>query len=87
MAIARTDRPPILPANYLRENTQTLYHPGGTCKMGNDSMAVVNSRSPVRGFAGLRVVNASIISRIVSGNTNAHPVAIAEKTADFILNS
>ncbi len=62
----------------------TIFHPVGTCKMGSDELAVVDDRLAVHGIAGLRIVDASVMPRITSGNTNAPTVMIAEKGAAFI---
>ena len=70
---------------YILENSATIFHPVGTCKMGHDAQAVVNDRLAVHGIAGLRVIDASVMPHITSGNTNAPTVMIAEKGAEFIL--
>jgi choline dehydrogenase len=63
----------------------TIFHPVGSCKMGSDSMAVVSDRLEVHGVSGLRVIDASVMPQITSGNTNAPTVMIAEKGAAFIV--
>jgi choline dehydrogenase len=70
--------------DHIRKSLETLYHPVGTCKMGNDEMAVVNEKLQVHGVAGLRVIDASVMPEITSGNTNAPVMMIAEKGADMI---
>jgi choline dehydrogenase len=69
---------------FIRAGAETIYHPVGTCKMGNDALAVVDASLRVRGIDGLRVVDASIMPRLVAGNTNAPTVMIAEKASDMI---
>ena len=73
-------------ANFIRQKAESIYHPVGTCKMGQDELAVVDHELRVRGVDGLRVVDASIMPTLISGNTNAPVIAIAEKAADLILN-
>lgn len=73
--------------DHIKKSLETVYHPVGTCKMGNDEMAVVDSNLNVRGISRLRVVDASIMPTIMSGNTNAPCFMIAEKAADLILNT
>ena len=72
--------------DWARGNTASIYHPTGTCKMGQDKTAVVDDQLRVHGIAGLRVADCSIMPEIVSGNTNAPAIMIGEKASDLILN-
>ena len=71
--------------DFARDYGATIFHPVGTCKMGGDPMAVVDDQLRVRGLAGLRVVDCSIMPTLTSGNTHAPAVMIAEKASDFLL--
>jgi choline dehydrogenase len=71
--------------DWARNNTASIYHPTGTCKMGQGQEAVVDERLRVHGIAGLRVADCSIMPEIVSGNTNAPAIMIGEKASDLIL--
>jgi len=71
--------------DYIRSNGQTFFHPVGTCRMGIDNAAVVDPHLKVKGMTGLRVVDAAVIPVMVSGNTQAAVMMVAEKAADLVL--
>ena len=72
--------------DWARSNSVSIYHPTGTCKMGNDPSAVVDAQLRVHGIEGLRVADCSIMPEIVSGNTNAPAIMIGEKASDLLMN-
>jgi choline dehydrogenase-like flavoprotein len=73
--------------DYVRSIAKTIFHPSGTCRMGppDDRMAVVSEDLKVRGVEGLRVADASVMPRLISGNTNAPVMMIGERAARFVL--
>ena len=71
--------------NYVRQHIETCFHPVGTCRMGGDKDSVVDPQLRVRGVEGLRIVDSSIMPKIMNGNTNGPTLMIAEKGADLIL--
>jgi choline dehydrogenase len=86
-ASMQPDREPLTDDDFdtlVRRHAESLYHPVGTCRMGTDSVAVVDARLRVRGAAGLRVVDASVMPQIIRGHTNSPTVMIAEKAAEMI---
>jgi choline dehydrogenase len=72
--------------HYVRSTAVTVWHPCGTCRMGHDDMAVVDPQLRVHGVEGLRVIDCSVIPRIVNVNLQATVIMIAEKGADMILS-
>jgi choline dehydrogenase len=69
---------------YIRNNASTVYHPCGTCRMGTDERAVTSPDLQVRGLAGLRVVDASVMPMVPSSNIHPATIMVAEKAADII---
>ncbi len=82
---ARTDLSDSELVAFIRAKAETVYHPVGTCRMGSDDTAVVDSKLRVNGVEGLRVIDASVMPRLIGGNTNAPTIMIAERAADLIL--
>ena len=72
--------------NWIKETADTIFHPVGTCRMGADQESVVDNKLKVRGISKLRIVDASIMPTITSGNTSIPTMMIAEKAASIILN-
>ena len=70
---------------FCRDAGGTVYHPVATCRMGSDAASVTDPRLRVRGISGVRVIDASIMPAVVSGNINAAVIALAEKGADLVL--
>jgi choline dehydrogenase len=72
-------------ADYVRRASGSVFHPVGTCRMGVDAGAVLDPRLKVRGIAGLRIADGSVMPTLVNGNTNAACVMVGEKAADLVL--
>jgi choline dehydrogenase len=70
--------------DFIRRKAETIYHPVGTCRMGEDQMAVTDPELRVQGMQNLRVIDASVMPRLLGGNTNAPTIMIAERAADLI---
>jgi choline dehydrogenase-like flavoprotein len=95
--LANNNGKEILPGNncqsdeelltFAKDKANTIYHPVGTCKMGSDEMAVVDQNLKVHGIDNLRVIDASIMPTLISGNTNAPTIMIAAKVAENIINN
>src|SRR3546814_12879403 len=81
---ARTPRNEAELVEFVRAKAETVYHPVGTCRMGSDDAAVVDPQLRVRGVDGMRVVDASVMPTLPTGNTNAPTLMIAERAADLI---
>ena len=84
LAASREAQTDLQIEQFIRDRADTVYHPVGSCRMGNGPMDVVDAKLRVHGLTGLRVVDASIMPRVIGGNTNAPVIMIAEKAADLI---
>jgi choline dehydrogenase-like flavoprotein len=73
--------------DFIRRKAETIYHPAGTCRMGGDATAPLDSELRVRGIGGLRVVDASAMPSLPSGNTNAPVIMMAERASELILET